>query len=136
MSIVVDKIYNDLLKKVEPINKARLENVDMDKILKKDKVHARLRRISELSKESNDIQREISALKEAVRADLGGEYRYYILEYENYISTLRAEKASLITIDRGEIEANVILSDVGDLDSLIANITKGITKDIPELNEL
>ena len=113
MSIVVDKIYNDLLKKVEPINKARLENVDMDKILKKDKVHARLRRISELSKESNDIQREISALKEAVRADLGGEYRYYILEYENYISTLRAEKASLITIDRGEIEANVILSDVG-----------------------
>lgn len=135
LNVIVDKIYNDLSKKVAPVNEARLEAVDMGKLLAEDKVHARLFRLAELKQSMDSLSREIESLNDSVRQDLYGSHGYYhVPSYKDYVDRLKNQEANLIFINRGEIEASVVLSDIGDLESLISGITNGITKDIPELN--
>ncbi len=134
MSVVVDKIYRELSAKIEPINKARLEAVDIDKLLKKDKVAPILLAIDALEQERADIIMEINRLHREARVQMGIEHYMTPPSYKSYVKQLRDKNVDLIYIDKSDIEANVILSDVTDLDTLIENITRNITKDIPELN--
>lgn len=134
MGVIVDKIYKELSEKIEPINKARVEAVDVDKVLKGDKVIPLLKAFREVELEEEALRNK----KEDIRAKLKKVYpeysHYSIPTPEEFIQKFRRKEANLITIDRRDIEANVILSDVTDLETLIANITRSITKNIPELN--
>jgi len=133
MGVIVDKIYKELSEKIEPINKARLEAIDIKKELKGDKIAPLLLEIEEISPQISALDAKRTELKRQV-GKLNDGYYYSTPSYENYTKTIRNKKASIITIDRKDIEAGVILSDVTDLETLIANITRSITKDIPELN--
>ena len=74
-------------------------------------------------------------IKKALTAEETGISHYYTLPTEeNYILRLKEDKANLIHLDKKDIEASVILSDVTDIETLIETISKNITKDIPELN--
>jgi len=134
MSIIADKIYRELSAKIDPINVARLEAIDVDKLLKKDKTIPLLRAYQELTAKEEALRKE----KESLKYDLQkvySEYSHYSVPTpEDYIRRIRYKEYKPIVIDRQDIEANVILSDVTDLDTLIENITRSITKDIPELN--
>lgn len=128
MSVIVNKIYNELDKEIQAINTKRLESVDMDKLLKKDAVHTSLKDIEAL-------QEEIDSIKKKIVKQLNLESVYYVPKYNDYINRLKKREANLISVDKREIEASVILSDVEDLDSLIKSIKKSMSKNIPELND-
>ena len=128
MSVIVNKIYNELDKEIQAINAKRLESVDMDKVLEKDAVHTSLKDIEAL-------QEEIDSIKKKIVKQLNLESVYYVPKYNDYINRLKKREANLISVDKREIEASVILSDVEDLDSLIKSIKKSMSKNIPELND-
>ena len=128
MSVIVNKIYNELDKEIQAINAKRLESVDMDKVLEIDAVHTSLKDIEAL-------QEEIDSIKKKIVKQLNLESVYYVPKYNDYINRLKKREANLISVDKREIEASVILSDVEDLDSLIKSIKKSMSKNIPELND-
>jgi len=137
MGVIVDKIYRELSEKIEPINKARLEAIDTAKLLKGDKIAPKLLALEELENQKRELDSKIAKARGEVSKLYNGDspaYYYSSLSYENYVNNLKKKEAKLITIDKHDIEAGVVLSDVTDLETLIANITRSITKDIPELN--
>lgn len=135
MSVIVNKIYNELDKEIQAINTKRLESVDMDKLLEKDSVHTLLKQIELLEEEKDSLEKIINSVEVTVKERMGMSKYYRIPTYDNYVNNLKRKEANLINIDKEEIEASVILSDVEDLDSLIKSIKKSMSKNIPELND-
>jgi len=137
MGVIVDKIYKELSEKIEPINKARLGAVDTAELLKGDKIAPKLLALEELEKQKRELDNKIAKTRKEASELYNSEstvYYYSTPSYETYLNDLKRKEANLIFIDKRDIEANVILSDVTDLETLIANITRSITKNIPELN--
>lgn len=134
MSVIVDKIYRGLNKKIDVINKERLEKVDIKKELDGDVKLGLIKEYHVLEELRNKYEKQMMFTKEAYRVENGGEYLYRMPTEEEYILKLKTDKGNLIYLDKQDIEANVILSDVTDIETLIETITKNITKDIPELN--
>lgn len=135
MSVIVNKIYNELDKEIQAINTKRLESVDMDKVLEEDSIHPLLKKIELLEEEKDSLEKIIKSIEDTVKERMGMSRYYTIPTYDKYVNSLKRKEANLINIDKEEIEASVILSDVEDLDSLIKSIKKSMSKNIPELND-
>lgn len=135
MSVIVNKIYNELDKEIQAINTKRLESVDMDKVLEEDSIHPLLKKIELLEEEKDSLEKIIKSIEDTVKERMGMSRYYTIPTYDKYVNSLKRKEANLININKEEIEASVILSDVEDLDSLIKSIKKSMSKNIPELND-
>ena len=134
MGVIVDKVYKELKKKIDVINKERLEKVNIDRELKEDTKLKLLREYYEYDRLSIEYEELMSVVKKAYAEETGISYYSTLPTEENYILKLKQDKANLIHLDKKDIEASVILSDVTDIETLIETISKNITKDIPELN--
>lgn len=135
MSVIVNKIYNELDKEIQAINTKRLESVDMDKVLEEDSIHPLLKKIKLLEEEKDSLEKIINSIEDTVKERMDMSRYYIIPTYDEYVNSLKRKEANLININKEEIEASVILSDVEDLDSLIKSIKKSMSKNIPELND-
>lgn len=94
-----------------------------------------LKKIELLEEEKDSLEKIIKSIEDTVKERMGMSRYYTIPTYDKYVNSLKRKEANLINIDKEEIEASVILSDVEDLDSLIKSIKKSMSKNIPELND-
>lgn len=94
-----------------------------------------LKKIELLEEEKDSLEKIIGSIEDTVKERMGMSRYYSIPTYDKYVNSLKRKEANLINIDKEEIEASVILSDVEDLDSLIKSIKKSMSKNIPELND-
>lgn len=134
MGVIVDKVYKELKKKIDVINKERLEKVNIDRELKEDTKLKLIREYYEYDRLSTEYEELMRVVKKAYTEEAGISYYSTLPTEEDYILRLKEDKANLIHLDKRDIEASVILSDVTDIETLIETISKNITKDIPELN--
>lgn len=134
MGVIVDKVYKELKKKIDVINKERLEKVNIDRELEEDTKLKLIREYYEYNRLSREYEELMDVVKKAYTEETGISYYSTLPTEENYILKLKQDKANLIHLDKKDIEASVILSDVTDIETLIETISKNITKDIPELN--
>ena len=134
MGVIVDKVYKELKKKIDVINKERLEKVNIDKELEEDTKLKLIIEYYEYDRVRKEYEELMGVVKEAYVAETGINYYYNLPKEEDYILKLKEDKANLIHLNKEDIEASVILSDVTDIETLIETISKNITKDIPELN--
>lgn len=134
MGVIVDKVYKELKKKIDVINKERLEKVNIDRELEEDTKLKLIREYYEYNRLSREYEELMDVVKKAYTEETGISHYYTLPTEENYILRLKEDKANLIHLDKKDIEASVILSDVTDIETLIETISKNITKDIPELN--
>lgn len=134
MGVIVDKVYKELKKKIDAVNKERLEKVNIDRELKEDTKLKLLREYYEYDRLSREYEELMDVVKKAYIEEAGISYYSTLPTEEKYILELKKDKANLIHLDKEDIEASVILSDVTDIETLIETISKNITKDIPELN--
>lgn len=94
-----------------------------------------LKKIELLEEEKDSLEKIIGSIEDTVKERMGMSRYYTIPTYDKYVNSLKRKEANLININKEEIEASVILSDVEDLDSLIKSIKKSMSKNIPELND-